>query len=65
MAGGYTCKVYIVQKASGEVIAAKTAFQPAHAIAKAHAPAKILFSMADKTFELNVSAHDPEKSMCK
>ena len=65
MAGGYSTKVYIVQKASGEVIAAKTAFAPAHAIAKAHAPAKVLFSVADKTFVLNVSEHDLEKFPCK
>lgn len=63
MSRGYSTKVYIVQRRSGEVIAAKTAFLPAHAIAKANAPARVLFSIADKSQELNVSDHD--NSDCK
>lgn len=52
---GYTCKVYVVQKADragrlyGEVIAVKLTWAEAHAIAKAFAPAKVACVVADKT----------------
>lgn len=65
MATGYSTKIYIVQLASGEVIAAKTAFMPAHEIAKAHAPAQVLFSVADKSSDLNVVGHATDNPECK
>lgn len=58
----FKVKVYIVQKASGEVIAAKLTFIDAHQIAKAHAPARVLFAVADKTQALNVTAHSADQS---
>lgn len=56
---GYKSKVYIVQKFDragnpGEIIAAKLTFDSAHLIAKEHAPAKVVFAVADKTANLNV-----------
>lgn len=58
----FDTKVYIVQKYDregrpGDVIAAKLVFSVAHNIAKTHAPAKVLFGLADKTATLNVSDH--------
>lgn len=61
----YETKVYIVQKADGEVIGAKTAFQPAHTMAKANAPSRVLFSMADKSLKKNVVGHSSDQSDCK
>lgn len=63
--GGYTCKVYIVQRADGTVVGAKLAFEIAHQLAKAHAPAKILFSIADKSLQPNVMEHAVDQSNCK
>jgi hypothetical protein len=56
---GYTSKVYIVQKYDrsgnpGEIIAAKLTFAAAHDIAKANAPAKVVFAIADKSSFRNV-----------
>ena len=51
---GYVTKVYVVQKADGEVIAVKLTHSSAHAVAKRHAPARVHFAVADKTEELNV-----------
>jgi hypothetical protein len=59
---GFRAKTYIVQKASGEVIAAKTAYGPAHTVAKENAPARILFAIADKSGALNVSDYDPDQA---
>lgn len=51
-------KVFIVQKASGQVIAVKLKWEQARVIAKKHAPAKIWYGWADKVPEtLNVSEH--------
>ena len=61
----YSTKIYIVQKVCGEVIGAKTAFEPAHALAKANAPARILFAVADKTSETNVVGHSSDHAVCK
>lgn len=41
-------KIYIVQKADGEVIAAKLTRATAQAVAKRHAPAKVTMVVADK-----------------
>jgi hypothetical protein len=49
-------KVYLVQQPDGAVIAAKLRYQDAHAIAKAEAPCRVLFLMADKTTRLNPPA---------
>jgi hypothetical protein len=59
---GYRTKIYVVQRATGEVIAAKTAFDPAHQIAKAEAPCRILFAVADKTVSINVTDYDPDQA---
>ncbi len=57
-------KVFIVQKASGEVIAVKLKFMDAHGIAKQHAPAKIWFGFADKEpGTLNCSEHDTDQKL--
>ena len=58
----YTTKVYVVQKADGEVIAVKLTHGAAHAIAKRHAPARVHFAVANKADELNVerqASHPP------
>lgn len=65
MSRGYSTKIYIVQRATGEVIAAKTAFLPAHSLAKENAPAKVLFARADKGTALNVSDHESDDPCCK
>jgi hypothetical protein len=57
----YETKVFIVQRASGEVIAAKLRFADAHDIAKRNAPARVLFALADKTLQLNVMAHEADQ----
>lgn len=54
----FRAKVYIVQKADrdgrlGEIVAVKLTFEAAHRIAKAQAPAKVVFGVADKDFDLN------------
>jgi hypothetical protein len=54
-------KIYIVQKADGEVIAVKLRFTDAHIIAKQHAPARVLFGFADKSLALNVVAHEADQ----
>lgn len=59
---GYVAKVFIVQKATGEVLAAKLTFSAAHTIAKANAPARVLFALADKEGELNVTDYDTSHS---
>ena len=56
---GFVAKVYIVQKfdrsgTPGEVIAVKLTFAAAHAVAKSHAPAKVIFGIADKTDAKNL-----------
>ena len=48
MSGGYTVKVYIAQSEAGLVLAVKLTFAAAHAVAKAHAPARVLLYVADK-----------------
>lgn len=60
----FRTKVYIVQRANGDVIAAKLTFIDAHQIAKAHAPARVLFAIADKTQTLNVTAHSADQRKC-
>lgn len=55
----YEVKCYVVQKANadgglGQVLAVKLTHAQAHAIAKAHAPARVHFVVADKTEALNV-----------
>jgi hypothetical protein len=54
MSGRYTTKVFIVQRASGEVIGSKLTFIAAHRLAKKEAPCQVIFSIADKTEEPNV-----------
>lgn len=62
-AAGYKVKVYVVQKADrqgrlqGEVLAVKLTHTAAHAIAKAHAPAKVTCVLADKSEYLNGPEH--------
>jgi hypothetical protein len=51
---GYTTKVFIVQRATGEVIGAKLNFQAAHALAKKEAPCRVIFAIADKDDRSNV-----------
>lgn len=56
---GYTSKVYIVQQYDrggnpGEIIAVKLTFGAAHAVAKANAPARVVFAIADKSVFRNV-----------
>ena len=41
-------KVYVVQREGGEVVTVKLTFAAAHAIAKDHAPARVLLFRADK-----------------
>lgn len=58
---GFVTKVYIVQKyerggVPGEVIAAKLTYGSAHEVAKKHAPARVIFAIADKTLHVNVPA---------
>lgn len=61
----YTTKVYLVQKGDGEVIGAKLSFDAAHRLAKANAPAIVLFSVADKTPDPNVVGHASDQAVCK
>ena len=61
----YTTKIYIVQKADGSVIGAKLSFEAAHQMAKANAPAQVLFSKADKTLEHNVVGHANDQANCR
>lgn len=65
----FSPKVYIVQKFSREgepreVLAVKLTFSAAHDVAKAFAPAKVLFGLADKGLELNVSDHTEHRPEC-
>ena len=53
----YVVQLYDRQGNPGEVIAAKLTFSTAHTIAKANAPARVLYAEADKTETLNVSDH--------
>ena len=55
----YEVKVYVVQRyerdgTPGEVIAAKLTHNAAHTIAKKNAPARVIFTVADKSDGLNV-----------
>jgi hypothetical protein len=55
----YDVKVYVVQKfdredREGPVLAVKLTRQAAHDLAKAHAPAKVIFAVADKDPHPNV-----------
>ncbi len=64
---GYQTKVYVVQKAGpngvlGDVIAVKLTHGAAHAIAKAHAPCKVHFAIADKSDEVNVAPQESRTS---
>ncbi|QXN72635.1 hypothetical protein RCZAHN_26 [Rhodobacter phage RcZahn] len=61
----YSTKVYIVQRGDGTVIAAKLSFEAAHKMAKANAPAKVLFAVADKSTDLNVVGHASDHAVCK
>jgi hypothetical protein len=45
----YEVKVFIVQKANGELLGAKLTRGAAQSVARYHAPAKITVVMADKT----------------
>ncbi|MCA0246365.1 MAG: hypothetical protein LCH93_07080 [Proteobacteria bacterium] len=45
----YEVKVFIVQKANGELVGAKLTRGAAQSVARYHAPAKITVVMADKT----------------
>jgi len=54
----FSAKVYVVQQADGEVIGTKLTFEAAHRLALKYAPAKVLFSIADKSDEPNVTAHE-------
>lgn len=54
----YQTKTYVVQKMTrdgndGPVIAVKLTFQTAHDLAKTHAPARVVFAIADKSDDLN------------
>lgn len=65
----FSTKVYVVQQYDrdgrpGEVIGVKTAFGPAHTLAKAHAPAKVLYAMADKTDLPNIPEQYPNQRDC-
>lgn len=51
---GYTTKVFVVQRASGEVIGVKLNFQAAHTLAKREAPCRVIFAIADKDDLSNV-----------
>jgi hypothetical protein len=44
----FSVKVFVVQHANGDVLAAKLTFQAAHAIAKACAPCRVIPLVADK-----------------
>lgn len=56
-------KVFIVQRADGKVIGSKLRFSDAHALAKAQAPARVLFSIADKTPFENVTEYEVGQSV--
>jgi hypothetical protein len=60
----FTVKVYIVQKASGEIIAAKLTFLAAHNLAKKFAPARVIYAIADKTNGLNIPAPGSNHPNC-
>lgn len=62
---GYEVKVYIVQRASGEVIAAKLRLDEAVLLRRQYAPARLLFAKADKTLLPNVSDYGVDQSACK
>lgn len=56
---GYQTKVYVVQKADrdgvlGAVLAVKLTHKAAHTVAKAFAPAKVHFALADKSDQPNM-----------
>lgn len=57
----FEAKVYVVQRPTGEIIAVKMAHGPAHAIAKAHAPAAVHFIIADKSPVLNGPGELPDQ----
>jgi hypothetical protein len=65
----FTPKVFIVQQADengklGEILAVKLTFGAAHSIAKANAPAKVLFGMADKTEAPNPPGQYRDQGIC-
>lgn len=56
---GFETKTYVVQKFDhegrpGVVLAVKLTWAAAHAIAKKHAPSKVIFAVADKSEMVNV-----------
>ena len=67
MASKWTTKTYVVQKADRagnllpEILGVKLTYSAAHAVAKANAPAKVLFAIADKDDvanpPVNIQAH--------
>jgi hypothetical protein len=63
----FDVKVYIVQKFDrdgnpGEVLAVKLTHASAHMLAKAAAPAKVIFGVADKTLLPNVGSYSSQSS---
>lgn len=60
----FKAKVYVVQWASGALLAVKLTHELAHGIAKAHAPAKVTCVIADKEPGLNVPDQDRCQQTC-
>ena len=65
----FSPKIYIVQQydrdgSPGTVLGVKLTFAAAHQLAKAHAPAKVLYGEADKTAQPNVSDHVTNQPPC-
>lgn len=65
----FTSKTFIVQKYDrkgnpGEVIGLKLTFKAAQELSKAHAPAKVIYAMADKTPHPNIPAQRPDQPVC-
>jgi len=59
MSSRYATKCYVVQKADrdrvlGAVLAVKLTHKAAHTVAKAFAPAKVHFALADKSDQPNM-----------
>lgn len=57
----FQTKVYVVQREDGEVIGTKLTFDAAHRLARKYAPAKVLFSLADKSDLPNVADHEQDR----
>ena len=51
---GYSTKVFVVQRATGEVIGVKLTMAAAMQLAKAQAPCRVIFALADKTAGPNI-----------